>query len=114
MSVRSHLLGMIIAPTWIVLNTPLECTICLGKNCKDAGDGTGPFGQEPGYSYTDPGYSRWWAKKYCTFSNDHLGHFDIYFPFILIVTALALVFIERGFDRCDLDSFNPKTLLSPA
>ena len=41
----------------------------------------------------DPGYSIWWAKKYC---NKHYVHdFTLYFPYTFIIIPLLMVAVER-------------------
>jgi len=88
------MLGLIVSPTSIIVATPLECTWCSGQNCKDSSGVQFGTNTDP-----DPKYNVWWVKKYCSFSNEKLDHFTMYFPFILIISALVLVLIERGFDR---------------
>jgi len=88
------MLGLIVSPTSIIVMSPLDCTWCSGMNCKDSSGYQ--FGNN---SHPDPKYNTWWVKKYCSYSNENLDHFTLYFPFILIISALLLVLIERGFDR---------------
>ena len=83
--------GLIVAPTAIINGTPLDCTICKDTSCKFA----------KGRNFTikddDPGFNAWWVKKYCTMTA--VDGFILYFPYILLVMALVMVLIERGFVR---------------
>ena len=45
----------------------------------------------------DPAPNSNWIKKYCTATS--VDYFIEYFPFILLIIALVLVLIERGFIR---------------
>jgi len=81
------MLGLVVAPTSMVTGSPLECTFCKGDLCKELNNtGTLP----------DPGYYSVWVKKICTF-NGSVDSFTLYFPYILLLIALALVFIEKVF-----------------
>ena len=44
-----------------------------------------------------PEQNAWWIKKYCTATS--VDSFIMYFPFILLMMALVMVLIERGFIR---------------
>ena len=46
---------------------------------------------------TDPGHHAWYVKTYCT--HNALGKFTLYFPYILLISALVLVGIERLFTK---------------
>ena len=45
----------------------------------------------------DPGYHIYYVKSYCT--HKALGKFTLYFPYILLISALILVGIERLFKK---------------
>jgi len=81
------MLGLVVAPTSMVTGSPLECTFCEGDLCKEMNN-TGAL--------PDPGYYSVWIKKICTF-NGSVDSFTLYFPYILLLIALALVFIEKVF-----------------
>jgi len=81
------MLGLVVAPTSMITGSPLECTFCKGDLCRELNDtGTLP----------DPGYYSVWIKKICTF-NGSVDSFTLYFPYILLLIALSLVFIEKVF-----------------
>ena len=86
-----------VAPTAMFHSTPLECTFCSGRNCYHTKGSQFGKNTEP-----DPQYSIWWVKKYCTFSNDDINAFTLFFPYNILMSALLLVMIERGFDRLEL------------
>jgi len=98
------MLGLIVIPTAMIMGTPLDCNYCQKDHC---GEGfmnlelypnkTQVFNDldEPVYR-ADPGFSAWWAKKYCTL-NGSVKAFMLYFPYILLISALILVLIERIF-----------------
>ena len=75
---------MIVLPTAIINGTPLDCTLCQKDICP-----------EELISETDPKLNAWWVKKYCTYTA--VDNFILYFPFVLLVIALLLILIERGF-----------------
>jgi len=87
----------VVAPTAIINGTPLDCTICKKNTCTfmrdDEGFKNGSLDQIP----PDPAPNAWWVKKYCTATA--VDHFIMYFPFILLLMALVMVLIERGFIR---------------
>ena len=41
----------------------------------------------------DPGHHMWYVKTFCTHKD--LGKFTVYFPYILLISALLLMSIER-------------------
>ncbi|XP_023323105.1 uncharacterized protein LOC111697352 [Eurytemora carolleeae] len=81
------MLGLIVSPTTIFNGTPLFCTQCTKP---------GQCGDNPS-SVDDPGYYPYWVKSYCTMTS--LTIFTLYFPYILLLSALALAAIERLFSR---------------
>ena len=81
------MLGLIVSPTTIFNGTPLYCTLCTRP---------GQCGSAPN-STTDPGYHIYFVKSYCT--HKALGKFTLYFPYILLISALILVGIERLFKK---------------
>ena len=90
-SFASYFTGIIVAPTAIINSTPLDCNFCVKDYCH------GKFGPDANYNQTDPNFSAWWVKKYCTFTA--VDGFILYFPYLLLVMALLIVLIERGFVR---------------
>ena len=86
-----------VAPTAIFNGTPLDCTICKNDTCQFMTDDEdfkkGRLNQNP----PDPAPNAWWIKKYCTATS--VDSFIMYFPFILLIIALVMVLIERGFIR---------------
>ena len=73
-------------PTAIINSTPLDCTLCQPGICPSNYTET---------SKPDPGYNAWWVKKYCTFTA--VDGFVLYFPYFLLIMAIVIVLIERGF-----------------
>ena len=64
-------------------STPLFCNLCTKeKQC-------GSFPPTP----DDPGHHMWYVKTLCTHKD--LGKFTVYFPYILLISALLLMSIER-------------------
>jgi len=84
-------LGVITVPTAIITGTPLDCSPCHGAHCQTGGETF--YNNE-----TLPGFNLWWVKKFCTM-NGSVNPFMLYFPYFLLLTALALVFIERVFTK---------------
>ena len=88
------MLGLIITPTAIIMGTPLDCNYCQDDFCgKDYINTIPPL--EGNYS-KNPGFNAWWIKKYCTF-NGTISDFMLYFPYLLLISGLMLVGIERFF-----------------
>ena len=87
--------GLIVAPTAIIKVTPLDCTRCTGVNCI-LQNGTNFGGDKIN---ENPNFSARWVKQYCTHNNPHMNAYLMYFPYILLILALVLVLIERGFIR---------------
>lgn len=81
------MLGLMVVPTSLVTGNPLECTFCHGDLCIAYNDSG---------TVSDPGYYMVWVKKFCTF-NGSVDSFLLYFPYILLLIALALVLIEKIF-----------------
>ena len=77
------MLGLIVSPTAIFNSTPLFCTLCTQPD---------QCGDNPPTA-TDPGFHMWYIKTYCT--HKAVGKFTIYFPYILLVSALVLLSIEK-------------------
>ena len=77
------MLGLIVSPTAIFNSTPLFCTLCTQEN---------QCGDKPP-APDDPGYHMWYVKTFCT--HKAVGKFTIYFPYILLVSALVLLSIEK-------------------
>ena len=87
-------------PTAIIQSTPLDCQVCKEDNC-----------DFPDYKplvrvnqTTDPKYSAWWAKKYCTMES--VPEFVLYYPYALIQIPLIIVLIGKGFTRYARNNFN--------
>jgi len=84
-------LGVITVPTAIITGTPLDCSPCHHQHCR--------VGEEVFVNNdTVPGFNNWWVKKFCTM-NGSIDPFMLYFPYFLLLIALALVFIERVFTK---------------
>ena len=81
------MLGLIVMPTAIINSTPLYCTLC--KNEGHCGNRT--------IADADPGYHINWVKTYC--NQAAVKPFTIYFPYILLLSALVLLAFERFFQR---------------
>jgi len=77
------MLGLIVSPTAIFNSTPLFCNLCT----KDGQCGSHPPSLE------DPGHHMWYVKTFCT--HKAVGKFTVYFPYILLVSALVLLSIEK-------------------
>ena len=54
-----------------------------------------PFNQT-NQDKTDPAFNAWFVKKFCTM-NGSVNNIMLYFPYILLIMAMLLVFIERLF-----------------
>ena len=106
------MLGLIVSPTAIFNSTPLFCTLCTKEGqC-------GPHPPAP----DDPGYHAWWVnllkvlhflpammeavsnvplfryvRTFCT--HTAIGKFTVYFPYVLLVSALILFSIEKLTDK---------------
>ena len=78
--------GLIVLPTAIINGTPLDCTLCQESICPKNFTSDLP----------DPKFNAWWVKKFCTL-NGTVDSFILYFPFVLLIIALLLILIERGF-----------------
>ena len=78
--------GLIVLPTAIINGTPLDCTLCQESICPKN------FTSD----LADPKFNAWWVKKFCTL-NGTVDSFILYFPFVLLIIALLLILIERGF-----------------
>jgi len=85
------MLGIILVPTAIITGTPLDCNYCQADHCSSLGK---EFTNEK--HEKDPGFNAWWVKKYCTM-NGAVEPFMLYFPYFLLLIAMALVMIERVF-----------------
>ena len=90
--------ALILYPTSIVSNAPLDCTICKENNCN--------FENRPSsfvpYNGTDSNgpYNSWWVKKFCTFHGETgVEEFILYFPYILLIMPLIMILIENCFIR---------------
>eukprot|EP00095_Tigriopus_kingsejongensis_P004023 maker-scaffold5_size1054832-snap-gene-1.14 protein:Tk04023 transcript:maker-scaffold5_size1054832-snap-gene-1.14-mRNA-1 annotation:"leucine-rich repeat-containing protein 8d-like" len=83
------MLGILVAPTAIIISTPIDCTFCSKPGCNP----TTPMNLTS--PQVDPGFNNWWVKKYCTFMA--MDEFILYFPYILLIMALVIVFMERIF-----------------
>ena len=77
------MLGMIVAPTAILHSTPLYCNLCTKP---------GQCGDNPPTT-DDPGHHFWYVRAFCT--HKAVGKFTVYFPYILLVSALCLLSIEK-------------------
>jgi len=92
------IIALILYPTSIISNAPLECTICKEKNCNFEAM---PSSYVP-YNGTDSAgpYNIWWVKKYCTFhGKTGVEEFILYFPYILLIVPLLMILIENCFIR---------------
>eukprot|EP00092_Neocalanus_flemingeri_P024779 GFUD01026868.1.p1 GENE.GFUD01026868.1~~GFUD01026868.1.p1 ORF type:complete len:507 (+),score=114.41 GFUD01026868.1:221-1741(+) len=85
------MLGIILVPTAIITGTPLDCNFCQADHCSSSG-------KEFVNKKEDPGFNAWWVKKFCTM-NGSVEPFMLYFPYFLLLIAMALVMIERVFER---------------
>jgi len=83
------MLGIILVPTAIITGTPLDCNFCQADHCSSPGK---EFVNEK----EDPKFNAWWVKKYCTM-NGSVEPFMLYFPYFLLLIAMALFMIERVF-----------------
>ena len=86
-----------VAPTAIINGTPLDCTICTNNTCTFMRDDHDFVKGSLDKIAPSPAPSAWWVKKFCTATS--VDGFIMYFPFILLLMALAMVLIERGFIR---------------
>ena len=85
-SLTRDISGLIVLPTAIINGTPLDCTLCQESICP----------QNYTSDLPDPKFNAWWVKKFCTL-NGTVDSFILYFPFVLLISALLLILIERGF-----------------
>jgi len=97
------MLGLIVAPTAIINSSPLECIKCSPDdtvNCQadklhiEEGEEERSVWKQDEELFSK---NRWWVNKYCLM--EAMDRFMLYFPYILLVMALLLVFIQRGFAR---------------
>ena len=83
------MLGLILVPTTIIMRTPLNCNFCQADHCS-----------LPGKDFInrkeDPKFNSKWVKKFCTM-NGSVEQFMLYFPYFLLMIAMALFMIERFF-----------------
>ena len=82
------MLGLLVVPTAMVMETPLECTFCKDDLCVDL--------NISGKGVEDPEYFEDWVKEFCTF-NGSVDPFILYFPYILLLIALVMVLMEKIF-----------------
>ena len=82
------MLGLLVVPTSMVMETPLECTYCKGDLCSDLNVSNN--------GESDPEHFEDWVKEFCTF-NGSIDPFILYFPHILLVIALVMVLMEKIF-----------------
>jgi len=88
------MLGIVLVPTAIITATPLNCNFCQDSHCSTQ--------QEHFVNIKeDPKFNTKWVKKFCTM-NGSVETFMLYFPYFLLLIAMALVMIERIF----LKAFN--------
>ena len=82
--------GLVVLPTALFNGTPLDCTLCSPEveACKDKMNSSVSYDPKPDYN-------AWWVKKYCTFTA--IDEFVLYFPYVLLFIAIAIVLIEKGF-----------------
>ena len=73
----------------MINSTPLWCTPCKGTLC-----GNETLNQNK----DDPGHSPLWVKQYCTLDPETVDQFLLYFPYLLLILAVVLYFIERAFN----------------
>ena len=83
------LLGIILVPTAIVTGTPLDCNFCQADHCSS-------HGKELFNEKADPKFDAKWVKKFCTM-NGSVQPFMLYFPYFLLLIAMALFMIEKVF-----------------
>ena len=91
-------LGLVSMPTAMFYTTPLDCQVCKEslKNCDfmRGKEGFFPVGRTiDNKTILDPGYSTWWAKKYC--NENYVHDFTLYFPYTFIIIPLLMVAVER-------------------
>ena len=82
------MLGLIVVPTAMVMDSPLECTFCKDNLCNDL--------NITNKGEDDPEYFEDWVKEFCTF-NGSVDPFILYFPYILLLIALVMVLMEKIF-----------------
>ena len=82
------MLGLLVVPTAMVIETPLECTFCKGDLCENL--------KISGKEAEDPEYFEDWVKEFCTF-NGSVDPFILYFPYIFLLIALIMVLMEKIF-----------------
>ena len=82
------MLGIVLAPTAMVMESPLHCTICKDDLCN-------PLKYFEGMA-VDPGYCEEFVKQYCLV-NGSIDSFLLYFPFILLLISLVMVALEKTF-----------------
>jgi len=82
------MLGLIVVPTAMVMDSPLECTFCKDDLCNDL--------NITNKGEDDPEYFEDWVKEFCTFIGS-VNPFILYFPYILLLIALVMVLMEKIF-----------------
>jgi len=89
------LLGVVLVPfTMLGTGTPINCNFCKGTDCTI-------MGAKYQNNKTDPGYSHWFVKSYCTMNghimdkDEGVKPFMLYFPFYLLFTGAVLISIEK-------------------
>ena len=78
------MLGLIVSPTAIFNSTPLFCTLCTQP---------GQCGDHPPALPPLPDYHIYYVRTYCT--HKAIGKFTVYFPYVILVSALVLLSIEK-------------------
>ena len=89
--------GIVVAPTAIINGTPLDCAPCQNSTCTFMRDDEDFIKGSLDQTLPNDPQPLWWVKKYCTATS--VDSFILYFPFILLLMALVMVLIERGFIR---------------
>merc|ERR1711915_349557 len=94
------ILGIIIAPTSLVLGTTIDCTFCKNDHCG-------------AYINTkdDPSLNLLFIKRYCSLEGP-LSPIILYFPYILLIIGTVLVMIDRPFVMILFKSYNMEEMFN--
>ncbi len=86
------ILSVIVLPTTIFNDTPLDCEWCEMEQKYKLNQCTTEN------SHKKPNYSDSFVKKYCTY--EYVDECDLYFPYILLLIVLLLFIMEPIFLNC--------------
>jgi len=88
------ILGIIVAPTSLVMSTTLDCSFCTKTHC------------DPNINTEeDPGLNIYFVRRYCALEGP-LSPIILYFPYVLLIIATVLVMMDRPFVMILFKSFN--------